>query len=80
MIFDPIKCSPSGPKGFQMVFKVSQKVIDILERTGLNVFACELPSKSWRYHSDVFGLMACTHLDRLRMSWDCIVFPRNHLD
>ena len=47
MIFDPIKCSPSGPKGFQMVFKVSQKVIDILERTVLNVFACELPSKSW---------------------------------
>ena len=30
-----------------MVFKVSQKVIDILERTVLNVFACELPSKSW---------------------------------
>ena len=47
MIFDPIKCSPSGPKGFEMVFKVSQKVIDNLERTVLNVFTCELPSKSW---------------------------------
>ena len=47
MIFDPIKCSPSGPKGFEMVFKVSQKVIDNLERTVLNVFTCELPWKSW---------------------------------
>ena len=47
MIFDPIKCSPSGPEGFQMVFKVSQKVIDNLERTVLNVFAYELPWKYW---------------------------------
>ena len=47
MIFDPIKCSPSGLEGFHMVFKVSQKVIDNLERTVSNVFAYELPWKYW---------------------------------
>ena len=47
MIFDPIKCSPSGLEGFHMVFKVSPKVIDNLERTVLNVFTFEFPSKSW---------------------------------
>ena len=47
MIFDPIKRSPSGLEGFHMVFKVSQKVIDNLERTVLNVFAYELPWKYW---------------------------------
>ena len=39
MIFDPIKCSPSGPKGLQMLFKVSRRVSDNLESTVFEVFS-----------------------------------------